>query len=498
MCYNPIHIINPRVHKLPYLDSMYLTVPCGKCWQCRSQKSSDWFVRNFFEFKNTQLLGGCTLFVTLTFNNANLPSVVGYNDDFTFRSVPCFSSSVVDKWLKRLRINLFRNAHSRNRDVLRYFIVGEYGDEFHRPHYHVILNCLDPHINAEVLRLHVIKSWKLGIVSFGSKGAVLSADGESALAYVAKYVCKDVAQQSYFECLDLSYRRAIEHFEKVGDKNSYDYALKNYSDFLKAKPSCRASKHFGLCAFDKLPDGAYKFAPYVTDELLLSQQISVSDKFKGVRVLPLPRYYIQHLFYDKIVSSDSVTYRLNEIGIKSLPFRYELYKKSFSDTCERIIGSPLTLDDINKIANDFLSITFCNKQEFVVYLRSVIFSALSPSSEVTFRHFMTSQVVECSSIDNSEAYELLNIFDRSTQRLSDIIDFGFFAGLSYYEAFEQIYFSACNYRSTSLDYNMFISALLERISSLEQETSLQKELISIQSRIAKRKEYRLTHHINYY
>lgn len=75
------------------------------------------------------------LFVTLTYNDENLPRISSGEPTLLKRDVQLF--------LKNLR---FQNEKIGNLSSLRYYLCGEYGKKFKRPHYHIILfNC--PSVN---------------------------------------------------------------------------------------------------------------------------------------------------------------------------------------------------------------------------------------------------------------------------------------------------------------------------------------------------------------
>lgn len=100
-------------------DASALYVPCGKCPLCLKSKKRDMMVRLVHE----SLMHECSAFVTLTYNDENLPVVFG--------DTPVLVKKDVQDWLKRLRY--FTGAK------FRYFVCGEYGSKYSRPHYHVII-----------------------------------------------------------------------------------------------------------------------------------------------------------------------------------------------------------------------------------------------------------------------------------------------------------------------------------------------------------------------
>lgn len=97
-------------------DGLY---PCGQCIPCRVRKRREWTHRLMLE----GALYEDNAFVTLTYSDEFLPV------DGSLEPV------AVSLWLKRLR-EMYRQASGRK---LRFYLVGEYGDETWRPHYHVAL-----------------------------------------------------------------------------------------------------------------------------------------------------------------------------------------------------------------------------------------------------------------------------------------------------------------------------------------------------------------------
>lgn len=72
-------------------------------------------------------------FVTLTYTPEELP--------ISCNGLPTLNPKHTQNWLKRMRTTLSRNPELRREldlstDKIRYFVVGEYGDQSDRPHYH--------------------------------------------------------------------------------------------------------------------------------------------------------------------------------------------------------------------------------------------------------------------------------------------------------------------------------------------------------------------------
>lgn len=91
-----------------------IDIPCGQCILCRLEHARQWAVRITHEGQ----LHPENSFVTLTYDNDHLPP---YNS---------LQYCDLQKFWKRLR---------REVGALRYFAVGEYGDDTNRPHYHAVI-----------------------------------------------------------------------------------------------------------------------------------------------------------------------------------------------------------------------------------------------------------------------------------------------------------------------------------------------------------------------
>lgn len=137
-----------------------VTVPCGKCPHCRSNRASAWSFRLIQEDKRSL----SSHFVTLTYATEHVPILrSGY-----------MSLNKIDlqKFFKRLRkLSIQR---------LRYYAVGEYGGKTWRPHYHIILFNARP---ADIIRAWSLDGHALGAVHFGNVS-------EASVGYTLKYITK--------------------------------------------------------------------------------------------------------------------------------------------------------------------------------------------------------------------------------------------------------------------------------------------------------------------
>lgn len=147
------------------------SLPCGKCIGCRLERSRQWAVRLVHESK----MHSESSFITLTFAPEFLPS------DSSLSVVTC------QLFLKRLRE---RVAPRR----IRFFLCGEYGEKFGRPHYHAVIFGYGfpdkvPYAGGGQFQLYRSKEledvWGMGQCPIGD------VSFESA-AYVANYATKKV------------------------------------------------------------------------------------------------------------------------------------------------------------------------------------------------------------------------------------------------------------------------------------------------------------------
>lgn len=152
-------------------------IDCGMCTDCRLSKARDWSLRAAHE---AEVCGGKAMFCDLTY--ANAPSTgVQKHDPRHF--------------LKSLRNGL----RYKTTDQIRYFGVGEYGEKFARPHYHVMLfNLGDPKRyflkkskkGTNLYRSPLIeKHWKHGYVT-------VSDFTPEAAAYAARYTMKKITGEA--------------------------------------------------------------------------------------------------------------------------------------------------------------------------------------------------------------------------------------------------------------------------------------------------------------
>lgn len=205
MCLSPITIFN-RNPKSPYApNATSIQVPCGKCLECKRAYQNAWLVRLTEEFRNYH---NC-LFVTLTYNEDNVPLFTDTRTGESFRTVVV---KHVQDWIKRFRRN-YQREYGTTADF-KYFITSEYGPRTLRPHYHCLIWGLTQY------EFHsAIMDWqnRFGYV----KCKKVKYEGKSIYQvsrYVSKYCCKGL-----FENPLVSQKRVNKTFHLISKKLGYTY-----------------------------------------------------------------------------------------------------------------------------------------------------------------------------------------------------------------------------------------------------------------------------------
>lgn len=173
-CYSPLTAFQAVsgevffVERSKHETARTLFLPCGQCVGCRLERSRQWAMRCVHEAS----LFESNCFITLTYSEETVPS------DGSLRYVD------FQLFMKRLRKRFFPR-------LIRFYMCGEYGEKFQRPHFHACLFNLD--FSDKVLlrrsdagsclyRSPVLEVlWPFGFSSIGE------LNFESA-AYAARYV----------------------------------------------------------------------------------------------------------------------------------------------------------------------------------------------------------------------------------------------------------------------------------------------------------------------
>lgn len=215
------------------VNGQLVSVPCRKCWRCRSNRVNDWVGRCIAESR----ISDYTLSITLTYSGSDVPeaSVLTYSD--------------FQKFIKRLR----KDGYS-----VRYMVAGEYGTKKGRAHWHAILffTGLCPKIvdvrsiSPSVLRLNpsgtsLVPSSDIALSerflwSYWPHGiSFLEEPSYSAFRYCLKYVLKQETKGISVSKVSLSKKPPLGdlYFKKLAIAH-VEQGL-SPSNFMYSFPDCR-------------------------------------------------------------------------------------------------------------------------------------------------------------------------------------------------------------------------------------------------------------------
>lgn len=116
MCLKPITKIGTGTLSVP--------VSCGKCLPCRIRKKMVWTTRNMLESRMHE----SSVFITLTYDDNHLPANDYYHGGSLYKKD-------LQQFFKSLKQALARKGSPK----IRYYAVGEYGDQSQRAHYHALI-----------------------------------------------------------------------------------------------------------------------------------------------------------------------------------------------------------------------------------------------------------------------------------------------------------------------------------------------------------------------
>lgn len=324
MCQNKITIFNNSNYVNLKSFDVVRQVSCGKCVECQRSKQIEYAIRGYFEYLECIKNGGFAYFDTLSYNDNHLPKFFGF---------PCFDKLDVQRYFSRLRRKL-DTKFGISEDALRYFVTCEYGDKYHRPHYHVIYfvhsNNIDPYQFHSLLvncwrrcKKRVIKVRKNGTYCHHRDGSPIyqyvpdirgNTDlkhavnplagvlhSNAAITYVTKYIVKE---DIYVMTL------AANINEELVNRGYPGLSFEDYKNYFQPW-------HLQSLGFGSYLEKCLDQRKYIRK---LTCVIPTGDD--GVTgEFGLPMYYIRRLFYSRITLPDG---RVS--WIKKLGYRQKLYK----------------------------------------------------------------------------------------------------------------------------------------------------------------------------
>lgn len=241
MCLTPINLKKETV-KQQLADTYHMTqVPCGRCIECRKLRVNSWFARLKYELDNCKN----AFFITLTYDDDNLPFTENGNNTLDYKDIQKLFKDYREHYVYRAKDSI-TNRIKRYHDKVpkfKYFAVGEYGEQTHRPHYHIVIFNIDLDI--------LLSKWKKGQYHVGKVE-------DKSIYYTLKYAFKSIT--------------------KINKRDEWDD-----TKIEKAL----MSKGLGL--------------NYIKNQAFVKyhkEDVSRPYKILGNTSIPLPRYYRDKLFND--------------------------------------------------------------------------------------------------------------------------------------------------------------------------------------------------------
>lgn len=261
----------------PVNEREKIQLPCGHCLGCKLDHANMWATRITMEAKTWKKC----CFVTLTYNNPNLPTKNG---------IPTLRKKDLQDFLKRLRYHekgreIWINPKTEKEEApIRYFACGEYGPKGGRPHYHLAI------FNYEPDDLVLYKLNKHGDPSFKSKKlqkiwgkgfVVVEELNFNTAAYIARYVQKKAGLKPKKREYTGEYRRE----EKIDERNG-----KPYTHFIRVQKTEKHPIEQEFIVMSRAVGIGRLYWEQNKEKIKRNKGIFLKIKDK-VKLKPIPRYF---------------------------------------------------------------------------------------------------------------------------------------------------------------------------------------------------------------
>lgn len=207
--FNPPACTDMRVAVVP--------IKCGKCIECRGQKSREWQIRLNEEIK----VNNYKYFVTLTFNNEELSKLCNETDTKESNAVAALA---VRRFLERWR--------KKNKKSLKHWLITELGHQgTERIHLHGIIFSDKPIEENEIKTL-----WKYGNIFVGNYC------NERTVNYIIKYVTKlDIEHKGYEPQIFCTAGMGKAYIDKASSKERHRYEAENTTEYYRLNNGCKVN-----------------------------------------------------------------------------------------------------------------------------------------------------------------------------------------------------------------------------------------------------------------
>lgn len=224
-------------------------VPCQQCDPCRQASRDAWKTRIKLEYETAQTLGLPAHFITLTFNEGAINHKDGYRKRLFYKEVRLFLARLykyaMRKQAPRMPVSGYYSDGGTGTTTLveyplfRYFIVGEYGDQKHRAHYHLVLFGINFHDRQlkfdpqDPTKSHETSATLDALWGYGN--CHIGTVTPESIAYCAAYIAKE----HRFDPSSFRYPHFIRNLKdkhKLNKPMTYDEYVNNECNLKLANP----------------------------------------------------------------------------------------------------------------------------------------------------------------------------------------------------------------------------------------------------------------------
>lgn len=206
--------------------------PCNMCLECRNMRREEYTMRLRHEIETS---GYIASFVSLTYRDDELPlllplgsAVVG---SYFGSSPPAFGSTLSRSDVSQFCDKLSKRVRRKYGHGIKYVAVGEYGDDGHRPHYHLIV------VGLPANERHMVyDTWNKGRVD-------IQPVGKGAIRYVLSYIDKQIFGADALYDYYGDFEPPFAHFSKGLGVRWIDSHLSQFDKYGTYKPGDRVKSY---------------------------------------------------------------------------------------------------------------------------------------------------------------------------------------------------------------------------------------------------------------
>lgn len=216
------------------MDKEFLLVPCGRCLACKDRYKQSWANRLIEHGRDVK----CKFFCDLTYNDLFLPFVD--SDGRHHRIIDNYSR--VDKYhspidsdtypatLSKRDVTLFLKRFRKNFPYrISYFLVGEYGEFYSRPHYHFLLfiEDSDAYVSHDELVTFINAAWSRHIKGIKQKAPMgfcsVFPVSDRDIRYTCKYELKQQLPDDYSKAVEKPFMICSQHIGAAYLEKTYNH-----------------------------------------------------------------------------------------------------------------------------------------------------------------------------------------------------------------------------------------------------------------------------------